>query len=79
MDSNEILFSRSLSLAGASGWGRLKVKERKERKNTSQHTTMEKKNGRKSAGIVIEILVGTYEQVVVGYRQPSQPNKYINK
>jgi hypothetical protein len=55
------------------------VKERKERKNTSQHTTMEKKNGRKSAGIVIEILVGTYEQVVVGYRQPSQPNKYINK
>jgi hypothetical protein len=38
-----------------------------------------KKNGRKSAGIVIEILVGTYEQVVVGYRQPSQPNKYINK
>jgi hypothetical protein len=79
MDSNEILFSRSLSLAGASGWGRLKVKERKERKNTSQHTTMEKKTGERYAGIVIEILVGTYEQVVVGYRQPSQPNKYINK
>jgi hypothetical protein len=53
--------------------------EKRTKKYLPAHDDGKKKNGRKSAGIVIEILVGTYEQVVVGYRQPSQPNKYINK